>query len=207
MKIASVENLRENQYNCAMKILFENVSLSFGRLELFKNLNAEIHGGKVYGITGRNGAGKSTFLKLAGKIIKPDGGEVKIFNAESVAAVTPELKIYEDLTALENLQFFAKLRNKNIDAENIFRRVNLSLENLNVRAGNFSTGMKQRLKFGILLSVDADIWLLDEPTANLDDAGRQIFYSEITTAAKKIILLATNDKSDLEVCNEIISLR
>lgn len=188
------------------KIVFENVSLKFGQLELFKNLNVEICGGKVFGIVGKNGAGKSTFLKLAGKIIKPDGGSVKIFNAESIAAVTPEMKIYEDLTALENLQFFTKLRNKNLDAENIFNRVNLSLENLNIRAGNFSTGMKQRLKFGILLSVNADIWLLDEPTANLDDAGRQIFYSEISNATEKIILLATNDTKDLGVCNEIFKL-
>lgn len=189
-----------------MKILFENVRLSYGRLELFKNLNCEISGGKVFGITGANGAGKSTFLKLAGTIIKPDGGTVKIVDAETIAAVTPELKIYEDLTALENLKFFAKLRNKNLDAENLFSRVNLSLENLNVRAGNFSTGMKQRLKFAILLSVDADIWLLDEPTANLDSEGRKIFYNEISSAANKIILLATNDSKDLGVCDEIFKL-
>ncbi len=188
------------------KILFENVSLKFGRLELFKNLNVEILGGKIFGITGKNGAGKSTFLKLAGKIIKPDSGEVKIIDAEKIAAVTPEMKIYDDLTALENLKFFAKLRNKKIDAENIFNRVNLSLENLNIRTGNFSTGMRQRLKFGILLSVDADIWLLDEPTANLDDNGRKIFYNEILNVNEKIILVATNDSKDLGVCNEIIEL-
>ncbi len=189
-----------------MKILFENVNLKFGRLELFKNLNVEITGGKVFGITGKNGAGKSTFLKLAGKIIKPDSGTVKIVDAETIAAVTPEMKIYDDLTALENLNFFAKLRNKKIDAEKIFNRVNLSIENLNIRAGNFSTGMKQRLKFAILLSVDADIWLLDEPTANLDSEGRNIFYNEILSATDKIILLATNDTKDLEVCNEILKL-
>ena len=187
------------------KIVFENVSLNFGKLELFKNLNVEICGGKVFGITGKNGAGKSTFLKLAGKIIKPDGGEVKIFNAESIAAVTPEMKIYEDLTALENLQFFTKLCNKNLDAENIFNRVNLSSGKFKY-TGNFSTGMKQRLKFAILLSVDADIWLLDEPTANLDDAGRQIFYNEILNVNEKIILVATNDSKDLGVCNEIFKL-
>lgn len=190
-----------------MKILFENVNLKFGRLELFKNLNAEISGGKVFGITGRNGAGKSTFLKLAGKIIKPDSGTVKIVDAETIAAVTPEMQIYDDLTALENLKFFSRLRNKNLDAENIFSRVNLNLENLNLRAGNFSTGMKQRLKFAILLSVDAEIWLLDEPTANLDENGRNIFYGEIlSAAARKIILLATNDTKDLKICNEIIKL-
>ena len=67
--------------------------------------------------------------------------------------------------------------------------------------------MRQRLKFAILLSVDAEIWLLDEPTANLDDAGRENFFKEIQAAqSEKIILLATNDKFEIELCNEIIRL-
>ena len=68
--------------------------------------------------------------------------------------------------------------------------------------------MKQRLKFAILLSVDADVWLLDEPTANLDDEGKNIFYAEIKNGrlAEKIILLATNDNSDIKICDEIILL-
>ena len=59
----------------------------------------------------------------------------------------------------------------------------------------------------ILLSVDADIWLLDEPTANLDDDGREKFFSEIQDAkSDKIILLATNDKAEEKICDETIKL-
>ena len=155
------------------KIVFENVSLSFGSHELFKNLSCEFAAGKVFGIIGKNGSGKSTFLKLAAQIIKPDSGEVKIIGLKSVAAVTPELKIYDDLTAAENLKFFAKLRGTAVNFSEMGARVDLDFEN-KIRAGDFSTGMKQRLKFAILLSVDADIWLLDEPTANLDENGREI---------------------------------
>jgi len=192
------------------KIIFENVSLSFGTQEILKNFTCELLPGKVIGIVGRNGAGKSTFLKLAGQLLKPDNG--KIISSKNIAAVTPEMKIYDDLTAEENLKFFAKLRGKNLSAENILelgRHVGLDLEKFaKVRAGNFSTGMRQRLKFAILLSVDADIWLLDEPTSNLDAEGREIFFAEIKKAcgAGKIILLATNDKFDIEICNEIISV-
>ena len=72
---------------------------------------------------------------------------------------------------------------------------------------DFLIGMRQRLKFAILLSVDADIWLLDEPTANLDDAGREKFFTEIQAAkSDKIILLATNDKLEEKICDEIIRL-
>lgn len=196
-------------------IVFDDVSLSFGQHELFKNVSIELRGGKIIGVTGANGAGKSTFLKLAGKIIRPDSGRVVVRGQESgvreVAMVSPEMKIYDDLTALENLKFFADLRGKNLSAEEMLElgsHVGLNLETFgDTRAENFSTGMRQRLKFAILLSVDADIWLLDEPTANLDDAGRDKFFNEIQAAkSDKIILLATNDKSEENICDEIISL-
>ena len=192
-------------------IIFDSVSLSFGRHELFKNISLELRGGKIIGVTGANGAGKSTFLKLAGKILKPDSGEVKFLADKKIAAVAPEMKIYDNLTAIENLKFFSELCGKNLSAENISElgeRVGLDLETFgNVRVENFSTGMRQRLKFAILLSVDADIWLLDEPTANLDDAGREKFFRAIQAAKPdKIILLATNDRAEVDICDEIIQL-
>ena len=192
-------------------IVFDDVSLSFGRRELFSNVTLNLRGGQVIGVTGANGAGKSTFLKLAGKIIRPDGGEVRLPIDKTIATLSPEMKLYDTLTAQENLFFFAKLRGKTLSDEQIIglgSRVGLDLETFgNVRAENFSTGMRQRLKFAILLSVDADIWLLDEPTANLDEDGREKIFSEVRGAkSDKIILLATNDKAEATLCDEIISL-
>lgn len=195
-------------------IRFDDVTLSFGRRMLFGNVTLNLRGGRVIGITGANGSGKSTFLKLAGKIIKPDKGSVQGSGDRgqgSVAMVSPEMKIYDDLTAVENLKFFAQLRGKALTAEKLSElgeRVGLDMKTFgNVRAGTFSTGMRQRLKFAILLSVDADIWLLDEPTANLDDDGREKFFGEVQAAkSEKIILLATNDKTEVEACDEIIRL-
>lgn len=192
-------------------IAFDAVSLSFGTRELFRDVTLNLRGGKVIGVTGANGAGKSTFLKLAGKIIRPDSGAVNFSAEKKIAAVTPELKIYDALTAEENLFFFARLRGKTLTAEKILKlgeRIGLDMKTFgNVRAENFSTGMRQRLKFAILLSVDADIWLLDEPTANLDDDGRDKFFCEIRRAVTdKIILLATNDNTEVEICDEIIRL-
>ena len=192
-------------------IRFDNVSLSFGRCELFDNVTLNLRGGKVIGVTGANGSGKSTFLKLAGKILQPDSGSVTLPAEKKIAAVSPEMKIYDDLTATENLEFFSRLRGKNLIAEKILElgyRVGLDLKTFgDTRAGNLSTGMRQRLKFAILLSVDADIWLLDEPTANLDDDGREKFFAEIRAAkSDKIILLATNDKAEVEICDELIQL-
>ena len=189
-------------------IVFDDVSLSFGRRVLFKNLSINLRGGKVIGVTGANGAGKSTFLKLAGKMIRPDSGEVRLPDNKTLAAVSPEMKIYDALTAEENLFFFGKLRGKSLDLLKLGERVGLDLETFgNTRAENFSTGMRQRLKLAILLGVDADIWLLDEPTANLDDDGREKFFYELQGAkSDKIILLATNDKAEVEACDEVIRL-
>ena len=192
-------------------IVFDDVTLSFGRRVLFGNVTLNLRGDRVIGITGANGAGKSTFLKLAGKIIQPDSGSVTLPADKTIAAVSPEMKIYDDLTATENLKFFSRLRGKALTAEKIFElgsRVGLDMKTFgDARAGTFSTGMRQRLKFAVLLSVDADIWLLDEPTANLDDDGREKIFSEVQAAKPdKIILLATNDKAEVEICDEVIRL-
>lgn len=192
-------------------ISFDDVRMSFGRRVLFNHVTLNLRGGRVIGVTGKNGAGKSTFLKLAGKIIQPDSGSVTLPAEKKIAAVSPEMKIYDDLTATENLKFFARLRGKALTAEKILElgsRVGLDMKTFgDTRAGNFSTGMRQRLKFAIMLSVDAGIWLLDEPTANLDDDGRVKFFAEVQAAkCDKIILLATNDNAEVEICDEVIQL-
>ena len=194
-----------------MTIRFDAVTLAFGAHKIFDGLNLSLDGGKVIGVTGANGSGKSTLLKLAGKIINPDSGTVTFDANKKIAAVSPEMKLYDGLTASENLKFFARLRGKVLSDETIFelgRRTGLDMKTFgDERTENFSTGMRQRLKFAILLAVDADIWLLDEPTANLDDTGRENFFAEIQAAkSEKIILLATNDKLEAEICDEIIRL-
>lgn len=195
------------------KIIFDDVCLKFGDNVIFKNCRREIFSSKVTGIFGKNGSGKSTFLKLAGKILKPDAGKI-IFSDDNaqVSAVTPEMKIYENLTVSENLEFFSKLRGKNLsDDEKIQlgEKVGLDFKKFGFTPSkNLSTGMRQRLKFAILLSVDAEIILLDEPTANLDEEGKNIFHAEIKKLAQlgKIILMSTNDEKDLSICDEIIKL-
>ncbi len=205
-------------------IFFDAVTLSFGKRKIFDGLSLKFDCGKIFGVTGKNGAGKSTLLKLAGKIIQPDSGTITFTNEKnnyalritnfalpSVAAVSPEMKLYDGLTARENLKFFARLRGKILSDEKISelgRRTGLDMKTFgDERTENFSTGMRQRLKFAILLAVDADIWLLDEPTANLDDTGRENFFAEIQAVkSEKIILLATNDAAEAEICDEIIRL-
>ena len=194
-----------------MTILFDAVTWSFGAHKIFDGVSLTLDGGKIIGVTGKNGAGKSTFLELAGKILQPDGGRVTFPDEKKIAAVSPEMKLYDGLTAAENLKFFARLRGKILSDDEVVtlgQRVGLDMKTFGrERTENFSTGMRQRLKFATLLAVDADVWLLDEPTANLDGAGRENFFAEIQAAkSDKIILLATNDATEAQVCDEIITL-
>ncbi len=202
-----------------MRIVFENVTLSFGDRKLFDGLSLEMSGGTITAVVGANGSGKSTFLKLAGQFIRPDAGSSRAFDGERelnraefrkrTAATAPTMRLYERLTAEENLLFFSKLRGAAIDdVDAIFKRVGLSSVDRRKLVGEFSTGMVRRLKFAILLTVDADVWLLDEPGANLDDAGKAIVISEILRAAGegKLILLATNDPNEAAISERVIRL-
>ncbi|MCR5833378.1 MAG: ABC transporter ATP-binding protein [Selenomonadaceae bacterium] len=207
----TLDAIEQGKNSVTSEILFDNICLNFGKRKLFVDVTLKLRGGKIIGITGANGVGKSTLLKLAGRIIKPDGGAVTLPINATIAAVSPEMKIYDGLTAVENLKFFAKLRGKSLGADEIIslgERVGLDTKTFgDTCAENFSTGMRQRLKFMILLSVDADIWLLDEPTANLDDDGRQKFFVQMQAAKHdKIILLATNDSAEVDICDEVIRL-
>ena len=203
------------------RIIFDKVSLSFNDNKLFNDLSLELHAGKVISVVGANGSGKSTLLKIAGQFIKPDSGTVTAFDSDKIidkitfrqkiAAVAPSMNMYKELTAVENIKFFVGLRDISIDDINLdvlFRRVGLGLDNKNKLVSNFSTGMIQRLKFAILLTVNADVWLLDEPYSNLDEMGKKIILSEVkmATANGKLVLLATNDDDEVDISDEIIKL-
>ena len=68
--------------------------------------------------------------------------------------------------------------------------------------------MIQRLKFAVMLAVEADVWILDEPGSNLDEAGKKLIFGEITNAASngKLILMATNDRDEVKMGDEVINL-
>ena len=101
-------------------IEFSEVSQSFHGRQIFGPLSAKLHSGRITAVTGCNGSGKSTFLKLAGHLLLPTKGKVTVSVGDGVlkqaelrehlAMVTPELRFYDRLTARENMDFFLGLR-------------------------------------------------------------------------------------------------
>lgn len=197
----------------------QNVTKIFGRRLVFKNISFEMESGNVYGISGRNGSGKSTLAKIIAGIISPSSGKIihqtgeKKIESEQLhdylGFVSPYLFLYDEFTADENLYHFAKIRNAKVDKkriENLFDLFNLSDRKQDLLKG-YSSGMKQRMKFIFALQHSPKIILLDEPTSNLDNAGKEAVYQLVREEAKEnLVIIASNEQSDLDLCNSIIDV-
>ena len=191
----------------------------FGRRLIFNNINFKFENNGIYGISGPNGSGKSTLVKIIAGISSPTSGKIthssnnKIVIPEllhnHIGFVSPYLVLYDEFSAWENLNYFSQIRNIKFDAE----KVNFLLEKfllLNRKddfVKTYSSGMKQRLKFIFALMHSPQLLILDEPTSNLDAEGKEKVYSIlIKEASSSIIIIASNDESDLEICSSRIQL-
>jgi len=176
-----------------MQIIVRSLGKNFGAQKVFKNLNFELSDGQSLAITGPNGSGKTTLVRVYSYI----------------GLVGPYLELYEELTALENLRFFARMRGIK-DAFN--RSMNL-LQRLGLDGRgddpvkNYSSGMRQRLKYVFALLHEPHVLILDEPTSNLDVQGVNTVYGIMTEQKKdKILILATNDQADVKYGDQQIAV-
>ncbi len=201
------------------KIEFKNLTKIFGRRLVFANVNKILASPNIYGIAGSNGSGKSTISKIIAGVISPTKGKVlhsidgqNIPSEElhkHIGFVSPYLVLYDEFTAEENLIHFARIRGIEYEKEYLDYLFNqFSLYNRKkdiVKA--YSSGMKQRLKFIFALQHKPSLILLDEPTSNLDNQGKDIVYRTIEEQGKeKLVIIASNEDADLNFCKEIINI-
>lgn len=198
-----------------MKLTLDKISQKYPGRKVFRDISIEVEKGEKLVITGPNGSGKTTLAKIIGAIIRPSSGVVKMELDDKtvsgsgmipyIGLVAPDLILYDELTGAENVRFFASVAD--CDLENIahlFTR--FGLEN---REGDlvrsYSSGMKQRLKYILALLRKPSLLILDEPTANLDEAGR-LMVREIINQHDGITVIATNEQAELEYANKTIIL-
>ena len=186
---------------------------------LFKDISFELHPGEVIAITGWNGSGKSTLLRIIAGLVRPSSGKVEMsFQGESipkesrrrfVGMVAPAFSLYEELTALENLEFFSKVRGIVYDRKSclgMMERTGLS-ENANKLCRNYSSGMKQRLKLAQALLHNPPLLLLDEPGCNLDSKGMKIVENIISAQRQRgMTVIASNEKREVDYGDRVINL-
>jgi heme exporter protein A len=191
----------------------------FGRRLVFEGLNYKFLSGNTYGISGPNGSGKSTLAKIIANLITPTRGSLRHKCGEReiepgklhdfIGFVSPYLYLYDEFTAEENLIHFSAIRGMKYNGEKadfLFNGLSL-LDRKNDRVGGYSSGMKQRLKYISALIHNPRLLILDEPTSNLDNPGKEKVYSLITEAMKEnLVIIASNENSDLELCSEVLSL-
>jgi heme exporter protein A len=196
-----------------------NLCKQYAETLLFMDISFEVHPGEVLAITGWNGSGKSTLLRIIAGLVRPTTGTVAMFlHGESipkesrrrfVGMAAPAFSLYEELTALENLEFFCKVRGIAYDRESclgMMERTGLS-ENADKLCRNYSSGMKQRLKLAQAILHNPPLLLLDEPGCNLDSKGMKIVENIISTQRRLgMTVIASNEKREVDYGDRVINL-
>lgn len=157
----------------------ENLSKYYGKAKVVNNVNMEILNGEIYGLVGKNGAGKTTIMKLVLSMISPSKGSVKLFNTENnkknhirIGAMIENPAFYPNFTARQNLEYYKIVKglSKEVEVDKLLEMVGLQDTN-NKKFKNFSLGMKQRLGLALALLGNPDLLILDEPINGLDPEG------------------------------------
>ncbi|MFW8601733.1 ABC transporter ATP-binding protein [Desulfobacterota bacterium M19] len=193
--------------------------------ELFKKksvalrgVSLEVQQGEIFGIIGRNGAGKSTSIKILMGFVKHSSGRVSLSGREPYEAkchmglgYLPESPcLYQHLTIIDHLNFAAAITNipdheVKPRIEQILQRVGLSQAG-RIKIKKFSKGMTQRAALAYALLHDPDILILDEPMSGLDPFGRQMVIDIINDyrARRKTVLFCSHILTDVErICDRI----
>lgn len=163
----------------------DGVSRLFGNFAALRNLSMRVHKGASVLLLGENGAGKSTLLRLIAGLIPPSEGRLTVLGGtardahERTAFMSHSPMLYDELTGLENLRYFAALYGATgIDPERALRDVGLNPQ-LTRRVGDYSQGMRQRASLARVLMLEPDLLLLDEPFSNMDVASVQLMIARL----------------------------
>lgn len=197
----------------------QHLCKSFGTNRVLKDITFR-HEGGILGIAGPNGSGKSTLLKCVTGLLRPTSGKVTWREGERpidtgalkqlTGYAAPYISLYRELTVAENISFLSRLRKMTVDddwIEELLARVDLH----HIREKpyqNLSTGQQQRARLATALFMDPEVLVLDEPGSNLDERGRQVVHDLVKGAKSrgKTILLASNNDSELELCDRVYSV-
>lgn len=201
-----------------MKISLEQVGKKFQKHWIFRNISFTFSRPHSYAVLGVNGSGKSTLMRLlagmqtpsAGKVIhETDGVPVdadKIFPFVSLCA--PGMEIIDEMTLREFLSFhFSHKRlQPGLSIKDVINFAGLE-RFADKPIGEYSSGMKQRVKLAQAIFADTMLLLLDEPCTNLDEAGVNQYLDWVKNyTSNRLVIVASNDKREYSFCEERVSM-
>ena len=194
----------------------------FGPVTAVRELTLRIERGEVFGLLGPNGSGKTTTIRMLCGILEPSAGSATVAGIDVAAApeqvrqrigyMSQQFGLYEDLTAGENLTFYAAIygltgaaRRARVAEVVAFLEIGARLRQL---AGELSGGWKQRLALGCALLHSPAVLFLDEPTAGVDPAARRRFWGAIHDLAAHgtTVLVTTHYMDEAERCQRLAML-
>jgi heme exporter protein A len=203
--------------NYSLKVT--NVSKHFSGKLLFKDISFQLVPGEVLAFTGWNGSGKSTLLRIIAGLTRPSTGSVGMFYQDKpisrekrhpfLGMVAPAFSLYNELTGMENLAFFHKVRGLPYERQHclsLLDRVDLTAQDDKL-CGKYSSGMKQRLKLIQAVLHKPPLLLLDEPGSNLDSKGMAVVEGMINEQRRfGMTIIASNEKREVDYADRIINL-
>ena len=202
-----------------MEIVIKNLSKNYGKKAALKNVSVTIHSG-MYGLLGRNGAGKTSLMRILATLSVPSGGEVSMNGIsiketgkirEIIGYLSQDFSFYRNMSVYDAMDYLGLLSNlpDKIRKERIaslLEQVNLK-ENMRTKIKALSGGMRQRLGIAQALLHDPQILIVDEPTAGLDPEERIRFRNMLSEFAEdRIVILSTHISSDVEASCENIGV-
>jgi ABC-2 type transport system ATP-binding protein len=200
-------------------IVTEHLSKRFGDLQAVRDVSLRVRRGEIFGVLGPNGAGKSTTIRMLCGILDPSGGRGSVVGfdiareaeriKERIGYMTQRFSLYEDLTVIENLQFYAgiygvPLRHRRRRVEEVLASTGLAGRRKQL-AGTLSGGWKQRVALASATIHEPPLLFLDEPTAGVDPVSRRDFWEQIHQLAARgtTVLLTTHYMDEAERCHRL----
>lgn len=195
-----------------MKIIATGIHKKFRQEWVFKALSYTFESGKSYAIIGQNGAGKSTLLKTLAQYSLPNKGKVEFEGItegvnKQISFAAPYSELIEEFTLPELLNFLIQIDflTARWDFEAFSSFIDLRPSETKY-IKNFSSGMRQKVKLGIALAADRPILCLDEPTSNLDETAKNWFYRALESQRHKLILIASNEQAEINLCTDQLAI-
>lgn len=185
-----------------MNIELNNVSKNFKNQTVLENVNLKLESGKIYGLVGRNGSGKSVLLKIMTGLMEPSDGIIKYGG----------IPLKKGQYAKENLLLLAKINKKTGEERinEILKQVGLEPDSKKVYR-KFSLGMKQKLAIAQAFMEKPKVLLLDEPMNALDEQSVQdmrIMFREYVNKKPAIMVITSHHKEDIEIlCDQVYSIK
>ncbi|MCI5514922.1 MAG: ABC transporter ATP-binding protein [Eubacterium sp.] len=202
-----------------MKVVFNNYNKLIKKKEILTDINLTFESGKIYGLHGHNGSGKTMLLRAICGLILPTSGSVTVDGKtvgkdiefpDSVGVIIENMSLIPEYTGFKNLQLLAGIKKKIGDSEIRDTLISVGLDPDDKRkVKEYSLGMKQKLNFAQAIMEKPELLLLDEPTNAMDVQTVEKVRSILAEMKEKgtLIIIASHNKEDLDaLCDEFIDI-